>query len=345
MKGANSVKVFGPDLATLEKLSARIQAEMAKVRGITDLGVSDSLGQPTVRIDVDRAAAARYGLTPDDINTTVAAAIGGQSPGDLYETGTDRHFPIVVRLRPNERDSLESIRRITIGAPAANGNGIVQVPLSEVAKVRLTSGASFVYREHQERYIPIKFSVRDRDLGGAVGEAQAASPGRAAARGYHLEWAGELGNLTSAVSTAGGGRADQPGTDPDPALRQFLLGHRHADGVQRHPDGDRRRRAGAGADRHPVQHLRRDRLRRAVRHRGDGRHPDGDDLQPGAGRRHGAGGGARHHRRHGAPPGGDDLRRRRDRPAARRRPRPASAARCRSPWRWSWSAAWRSPPC
>ncbi len=200
VKGANSVKVFGPDLATLEKLSARIQAEMAKVRGITDLGVSDSLGQPTVRIDVDRAAAARYGLTPDDINTTVAAAIGGQSPGDLYETGTDRHFPIVVRLRPNERDSLESIRRITIGAPAANGNGIVQVPLSEVARVRLTSGASFVYREHQERYIPIKFSVRDRDLGGAVGEAQArVAQAVPLPAGYHLEWAGELGNLTSAV--------------------------------------------------------------------------------------------------------------------------------------------------
>ncbi|WP_174291782.1 efflux RND transporter permease subunit, partial [Sphingomonas bacterium] len=91
VKGANSVKVFGPDLATLEQLSGRIMRELKQVRGITDLGISSSLGQPTVRIDVNRAAAARYGLTPDDVNTTVAAAIGGSSPGDLYEATTDRH--------------------------------------------------------------------------------------------------------------------------------------------------------------------------------------------------------------------------------------------------------------
>ncbi|WP_267381189.1 MULTISPECIES: CusA/CzcA family heavy metal efflux RND transporter [unclassified Sphingomonas] len=202
VKGANSVKVFGPDLATLQQIASKIQDEMGKVRGIADLGIANSLGQPTVRIDVNRAAAARYGLTPDDINTTVSAAIGGQSPGDLYEAGTDRHFPIVVRLRPGERGSLDAIRRITVGAPAPNGgSGMIQVPLSEVATVRLTSGASFIYREHQERYVPIKFGVRDRDLGGAVNEAQARiAKNVPLPAGYHLEWAGELGNLTSAVN-------------------------------------------------------------------------------------------------------------------------------------------------
>ncbi|WP_404712582.1 efflux RND transporter permease subunit [Sphingomonas sp. MMS24-J13] len=199
VKGANSIKLFGPDLATLEQIAGRIKGEMAKVRGITDLGVFQSLGQPTVRVDVDRTRASRYGLTPDDINTTVAAAIGGQSPGDLYEPGTDRHFGIVVRLRPEQRDSLEAIRRITVGAPSPTG-GIVPVPLSEIANVRLTSGASFIYREHQERFIPIKFSVRDRDLGGAVGEAQARIARNVKLPpGYHIEWAGELGNLDSAV--------------------------------------------------------------------------------------------------------------------------------------------------
>jgi len=200
VKGANSVKIFGPDLQTLERLANQIDGEMAKVRGITDLGVFQSLGQPTVRIDVDRVRASRYGLTPDDINTTVAAAIGGQSPGDLYEKGTDRHFPIVVRLRPEQRDSLESVKRITIGAPSASGTQI-QVPLSEVATVRLTSGASFIYREHQERYVPIKFSVRDRDLGGAVSEAKAnIARNVKLPSGYTIEWAGELGNLNSAVA-------------------------------------------------------------------------------------------------------------------------------------------------
>ncbi|MGU3391212.1 efflux RND transporter permease subunit [Sphingomonas sp. M1A8_2b] len=201
VKGANSIKLFGPDLPTLEKYANQIKAQMGKVRGIEDLGVFQSLGQPTVRIDVDRARASRYGLTPDDINATVAAAIGGQSNVDLYEKGTDRHFPIVVRLKPEQRDTIDAIRRITIGAPSPDGAGTIQVPLSEVADVKLTTGASFIYREHQERYIPIKFSVRGRDLGGAVDEAHARiSQTVHLPSGYHLEWAGELDNLNNAVA-------------------------------------------------------------------------------------------------------------------------------------------------
>ena len=201
VKGANSIKLFGPDLVTLEKYADVIKTQVAKVRGIEDLGVFQSLGQPTVRIDVDRARASRYGLTPDDINATVAAAIGGQSSAELYEKGTDRHFPIVVRLRPEQRDTVDAIRRITIGAPSPNGVGSIQVPLSEVADVKLTSGASFIYREHQERYIPIKFSVRRRDLGGAVDEARARIARNVhLPSGYHLEWAGELDNLNNAVA-------------------------------------------------------------------------------------------------------------------------------------------------
>ncbi|GHH17606.1 cation efflux system protein [Sphingomonas glacialis] len=201
VKGANSIKLFGPDLATLEKYADQIKDKMAKVPGIVDLGVFQSLGQPTVRIDVDRARASRYGLTPDDLNATVAAAIGGQSNADLYEKGTDRHFPIIVRLRAEQRDSIDSIRRITVGAPSPNGTGTIQVPLSEVADVKLTSGASFIYREHQERYIPIKFSVRGRDLGGAVDQARAEITRSVhLPPGYHLEWAGELDNLNNAVA-------------------------------------------------------------------------------------------------------------------------------------------------
>ncbi len=201
VKGANSIKLFGPDLATLEKYADQIKAQMGKVRGIEDLGVFQSLGQPTVRIDVDRARASRYGLTPDDINATVAAAIGGKSNVDLYEKDTDRHFPIVVRLKPEQRDTIDAIRRITIGAPSPDGASTIQVPLSEVADVKLTSGASFIYREHQERYIPIKFSVRGRDLGGAVDEAHARIERTVhLPSGYHLEWAGELDNLNNAVA-------------------------------------------------------------------------------------------------------------------------------------------------
>ena len=201
VKGANSIKLYGPDLATLEKIANQIKDQMAKVHGIADLGVFQSLGQPTVRIDIDRARASRYGLTADDINQTVAAAIGGKSPGDLFEPGTDRHFPIVVRVKADQRDTIDALRKITVGAPSPTGNGLIQVPLSEVAAIKLTSGASFIYREHQERYIPIKFSVRGRDLGSVVGEAKARIARNVTIpSGYHLEWAGELDNLNNAVA-------------------------------------------------------------------------------------------------------------------------------------------------
>ncbi len=125
MKGENSVKLFGGDLETLEKTAEKIKDVMATVPGITDLGVFAELGQPTVRIDVDRAQAARYGLAPGDVNSTVAAAIGGQAAGNVYEDGSDRNFPIIVRLAPEYRQSLAAIRNITIGAPnPSSGSGV-----------------------------------------------------------------------------------------------------------------------------------------------------------------------------------------------------------------------------
>jgi heavy metal efflux system protein len=199
-KGENSVKLFGNDLETLERTANKIKDVLAAVPGVTDLAVLYSLGQPTVKIEIDRGRAARYGLAPGDINATVQAAIGGQAAGDLFEEGSDRHFPMIVRLAPEYRQSLDAIRRITIGAQNPAGNGIVQIPLSDVAKVELVSGASFIYREQQQRYIPIKFGVRGRDLGSAVLEAQqkvaeqVPLPG-----GYRLEWVGEFGNLQEAI--------------------------------------------------------------------------------------------------------------------------------------------------
>jgi heavy metal efflux system protein len=200
VKGENSVKLFGNDLGTLEKTAGKINEVMSTVPGIADLAVLNSLGQPTVQIEIDRARAARYGLAPGDINSTIAAAIGGQAAGNLYEEGSDRNFPMIVRLAPNYRQSLDAIRRITIGAPNPGGSGVVPIPLTDVASVRLVSGASFVYRENQERYIPIKFSVRGRDLGSAVREAQHKIEQQVQLpAGYRLEWVGEFGELQEAI--------------------------------------------------------------------------------------------------------------------------------------------------
>jgi cobalt-zinc-cadmium resistance protein CzcA len=201
VKGENSVKLYGNELEVLESTAEKIRDVLQTVPGITDLAIFNPLGQPTIRIDVERARAARLGLSPGDINATVQAAIGGQAAGDLYENGSDRHFPIIVRLEQRYRADPDAIRRISIAAPDPSGNGAtVQVPLGEVASVQLISGPSFIYREHQERYVPIKFSVRGRDLGSAVLEAQrkveqqVRLPG-----GYRTEWVGEFGNLEDAL--------------------------------------------------------------------------------------------------------------------------------------------------
>jgi len=198
VKGENSIKLFGNDLKVLTDAANKIKNVLSKVRGITDLSVFTSLGQPTLQIDIKRERAARYGLAPGDINATVRVAIGGDSAGDLYEPGSDQHFPIVVRLAPQFRQNLDSIRNLGVGVP--NPSGFMLVPLSELANIDLVSGAAFIYREQQQRYLPIKFSVRDRDLGGAIQEAQ-----RKIAQevplppGSRLEWVGEFGNLQDAI--------------------------------------------------------------------------------------------------------------------------------------------------
>ena len=199
VKGENSIKLYGNDLQALTDTANNIKSVLSTVQGITDLAVFTSLGQPTIRIDIDRAKAARYGLAPGDINATIKVAIGGDTAGDLYEPGSDRHFPIIVRLAPEYRKSAEAIQNLRIGAAGPSGT-ITQIPLSEVASINVVSGAAYIYREQQERYLPIKFSVRERDLGGAIREAQ----DKVAARvqlppGSRLEWVGEFGNLQDAI--------------------------------------------------------------------------------------------------------------------------------------------------
>src|SRR6267154_733478 len=199
VKGENSIKLYGNDLQALTDTANKIKAVLSTVQGITDLAVFTSLGQPTIQIDIDRARAARYGLAPGDINATIKVAIGGDSAGDLYEPGSDRHFPIIVRLAPEYRKSAEAIQNLRIGV-AGQGGAITQIPLSEVASSNLISGAAYIYREQQERYLPIKFSVRERDLGSAIQEAQQ----KVAAQvqlppGSRIEWVGEFGNLQDAI--------------------------------------------------------------------------------------------------------------------------------------------------
>ena len=196
VKGANSVKVIGRDLPTIERFATEVMRQMQQVRGITDLGIFHVLGQPNLNIKVNRQKAARYGLNTGDVNTVVQAALGGANATTLLEG--DRQFSVVVRLPPEYRSSLEAARNIKVGYQNPAGTN-AYIPLKELADITLDTGASYIYHESGERYIPVKFSVRDRDLAGAVAEAQrrikenVKLPG-----GYRIVWAGEFESLQNA---------------------------------------------------------------------------------------------------------------------------------------------------
>lgn len=196
VKGANSVKIIGPNLEMLEKLATEVRDQMSQVKGITDLGIFSLLGQPNLNIKVDRVKAARYGLNAGDINTVIQAAMGGATATTVLEG--DRQFSLVVRYGPEYRDSIEKIRNIKVGYTTSNGTN-AYIPLSELATISLDTGAAWIYHETTSRYIPVKFSVRDRDLGGAVAEAQARiAKNVVLPSGYRIIWAGEFEDLQHA---------------------------------------------------------------------------------------------------------------------------------------------------
>jgi cobalt-zinc-cadmium resistance protein CzcA len=196
VKGANSVKIVGRDLAKLEQISDQVMKEMHKVEGVTDLGVFPVLGQPNLNIKVNREKAARYGLNAGDVNNVVQAALGGTVATTQLEA--DRQFNVTVRLAPDYRDNIDVVRRIKVGYQTPNGVN-AYIPLSDLADISLDTGASYIYHERNERFMPIKFSVRGRDLGSTVAEAQARiAKNIKLPTGYRIVWAGEFEELQQA---------------------------------------------------------------------------------------------------------------------------------------------------
>jgi heavy metal efflux system protein len=196
VKGANSVKIVGPNLEVLEGLATQVMAQMAKVQGVADLGIFHLLGQPNLNIKVDRDKAARYGLNTGDVNTVVQAALGGTTATTVLEG--DRQFSLAVRLDPKYRASIDAVRTVKVAYSTPSGTN-AYVPLSEIADITLDTGASFIYRERSQRYIPIKFSVRGRDLGGTVAEAQErVTKAIKLPNGYQILWSGEFDDLQNA---------------------------------------------------------------------------------------------------------------------------------------------------
>jgi cobalt-zinc-cadmium resistance protein CzcA len=191
LKSALAVKVFGPDLKTLETKGKAIKHVLEHVRGIRDVTLVQELGQPSLSIVIDRAAIARLGLNVDDINGLITTAIGGDVATQVIQG--EKQFDLVVRLDKPWRDDPQAIGNILVATPGGQ-----QVPLKTLAHIEVTNGASFIYRENASRYIGVQFSVEGRDLAGAVEDAMAQVKKQVALpQGYSTDWGGEYSEYTA----------------------------------------------------------------------------------------------------------------------------------------------------
>jgi cobalt-zinc-cadmium resistance protein CzcA len=185
LKSALAVKLFGPDLATLEEKAKEVKKIISRVPGITDITIVQELGQPSLTIAPDREKIAQYGLNVADVNTLIETAIGGRAATQVIQG--ERQFDLIVRMQEPFRRNMDAIKNLLITTPDGQ-----HLPLSQFADVRINNGASFIYREANSRYIGIQFSVQNRDLASAVGEARRAVDAQVQVpMGYSLDWGGE----------------------------------------------------------------------------------------------------------------------------------------------------------
>jgi len=189
VKGENSLKLFGDDLGELTRLADQIQGVMSQVRGVADAGVFKVNGQPSMVIKVNRAEAARYGIAPADVNAAIQASVGGAPITQMIEG--DRRFDITVRYPKVDRSDPAAVGRILLQAPDGS-----RVPLSQIAEVAIKEGSFMIFREGGRRYIPIKFSVRGRDLAATIQDLQNQIHQKIKLpQGYTYSWAGEFDSL------------------------------------------------------------------------------------------------------------------------------------------------------
>ncbi|MFY9747179.1 MAG: efflux RND transporter permease subunit, partial [Acidobacteriaceae bacterium] len=193
LKSALAVKIYGPDLNVLQSKALEIKRRLAQIPGFTELTVVRELGQPSLIIDVDRDKIARYGINVADVEAIVQAAVGGQAATQVIQG--EKLFDLVVRMEPQFRENASEIGTLLVGTPTGQ-----QIPLSELANIHEASGASFIYREDNSRYIGVQYSVEGRDLQSAVNEGQRAIADltHSLPAGYRITWGGEYGELLQA---------------------------------------------------------------------------------------------------------------------------------------------------
>ncbi len=185
VKGELATKIYGDDLQTLEDKANQIVDVMRGVKGIEDLGVFRVLGQPNLNVTVDRQQAARYQINVADVQDAIQTAVGGNALTQVLQG--EARYDLVMRYLPQYRDKKEAIENIRLLSPTGE-----RVSLAQLSKIEERDGASEIYREGNQRYVAIKYSVRGRDLGGAVEEAmKKVSALVQLPRGYHFVWEGE----------------------------------------------------------------------------------------------------------------------------------------------------------
>jgi cobalt-zinc-cadmium resistance protein CzcA len=185
VKGELSVKIYGDDLKTLEAKGNEVVNVMSKVRGVADLGLFRLIGQPNLTFTVDRAAAARYQINVADIQDAIQTAVGGNAVSQVLDG--EARYDLVLRYQKPYRDTRQAIENVRLLAPSGE-----RVSLAQLTNVATTDGAEEIYREGEQRYIAVKYSVRDRDLGSTVEEAiNKVDKEVPLPTGYHFVWAGE----------------------------------------------------------------------------------------------------------------------------------------------------------
>ncbi|WP_212004180.1 efflux RND transporter permease subunit [Chitinophaga sp. HK235] len=196
-KAANGVKIYGADLTQLESLSQQVIAQLKSVQGIKDLGVIRNIGQPEMSINLDDNKMAQYGVSTGDAQAVIEMAIGGKTATQLYEG--EKKFDIRIRYDANYRKTEEDLANLMV--PTINNN---KVPLKEIAEIKTITGPAFIYRDLNKRFIGIKFSVRDRDLGSTISEAQQKiNKVIKLPKGYSVGWTGEFENQVRATQRLG----------------------------------------------------------------------------------------------------------------------------------------------
>ena len=185
VKGELAVKMYGDDLRELENKGEEVVNVMRTIKGVEDLGLFRVLGQPNLNLSINRAKAARYGINVSDVQDAVETAVGGKAVTQVLQN--EQRYDLVVRYSQPYRDTREAIENIRIVAPGGE-----RVSLAQLTDTAMSDGASEIYRESNSRYIAIKYSIRGRDLGGAVEEAMKKVQEQVKLPvGYHLNWAGE----------------------------------------------------------------------------------------------------------------------------------------------------------